>query len=639
MYKNYAFRTNFIICLIIVVGFSITSVISYRSNVDTLKKEAESVTRLASEGMMYQIDAIFAQSIHISLTMAHDSFLINFLSKENENLKNPGYTLNIREYLSAYRKKYNYDSVFLVSMQTDRYYNFSGVDRIVDHSNPENKWVRDFVASNQEFSLNIDNDKASHDTITVFVNCAVKNKNNETVGIVGVGFTVNSIQAMLMKYERQFAVKSYLVNPDGAIQISSSAQNVSSTDIYPAQAFAAVKNTLKKNSSEISDIWHSGHGIDGYAVTRYLPAPNLFLITDKNTSEIIRQIRIKYYTGAIVVGFTMIIVIFIVTTIIRRYKNKIISLTIAEELKYHAILQNATSQIYDSIVEFDITNDVACGEGTKRFMQQMGLKPNTSYSTMLQTIVAKHILPQHVGLYLKTFSPESIRAALQEQRNKLSCDFQCMQSNGEYIWFRETGYILRWAENDSIHIVICRQNIDNDKRQELNLQDMAQKDGLTGLYNKMTTESLIDRRLTEHHCSEGALALIMLDIDNFKELNDSLGHIAGDRIIQEFAQSLRTAFAPGDLVGRIGGDEFIVLTCQKNSDALGMQLDELCNCIRRTTYGGEGQHHLAASMGVALFPKDGRNFSELYARADAALYRAKQMGKDTYSFFEAAPEA
>ena len=228
---------------------------------------------------------------------------------------------------------------------------------------------------------------------------------------------------------------------------------------------------------------------------------------------------------------------------------------------------------------------------------------------------------------------------MQEQRNKLSCDFQCMQSNGVYIWFRETGYILRWAENDSIHIVICRQNIDNDKRQELNLQDMAQKDGLTGLYNKMTTEALIDRRLAEHHCSEGALAMIMLDIDNFKELNDSLGHIAGDRIIQEFAQSLRTAFAPGDLVGRIGGDEFIVLTCQQNSDALGMQLDELCNCIRRTTYGGEGQHHLAASMGVALFPKDGRNFSELYARADAALYRAKQMGKDTYSFFEAAPEA
>lgn len=637
MHKNYAFRTNFIICLIIVIGFSVTSVIGYRSNVDTLKKEAESVTRLASEGMMYQIDAIFAQSIHISLTMAHDSFLINFLSQERENLKNPAYTLNIREYLAAYRKKYNYDSVFLVSMQTDRYYNFSGVDRIVDHSNPENKWVREFIASNQEFSLNIDNDKAAHDTITVFVNCAVKNKNNETVGIVGVGFTVNTIQAMLIKYEQQFAVKSYLVNADGAIQISSSAQGRPAADIYTAQTFAAVKNTLKKNSTEISDTWYSGHGTDGYAVTRYLPAPDLFLITDKNTSEIIRQIRKKYYTGAIVVGFTMIIVIFIVTAIIRRYKNKIISLTIAEELKYHAILQNATSHIYESIVEFDITNDVACGEGTKKFMQQLGLKPNTSYSTMLQTIVAKHILPEHVNLYLQTFSPESIRTALQEQRNKLSCDFQCMQSNGQYIWFRETGYILRWAENDSIHIVICRQNIDHDKRQELSLQDMAQKDGLTGLYNKMTTEALIDRRLAEHQCDAGALAMIMLDIDNFKELNDSLGHVAGDRIIQEFAQSLRAAFAPGDLVGRIGGDEFIVLTCQQSSDALTTKLEELCKCIRHTTYGGEGQHHIAASMGVALFPLHGKNFSELYASADTALYRAKQTGKDTYTFFETVP--
>ena len=124
MHKNYAFRTNFIICLIIIVGFSITSVISYRSNVDTLKKEAESVTRLASEGMMYQIDAIFAQSIHISLTMAHDSFLINFLSQEHDNLNNPAYTQRIKEYLAAYRKKYSYDSVFLLSMQTDRYYNF-----------------------------------------------------------------------------------------------------------------------------------------------------------------------------------------------------------------------------------------------------------------------------------------------------------------------------------------------------------------------------------------------------------------------------------------------------------------------------------------------------------------------------------
>ena len=67
------------------------------------------------------------------------------------------------------------------------------------------------------------------------------------------------------------------------------------------------------------------------------------------------------------------------------------------------------------------------------------------------------------------------------------------------------------------------------------------------------------------------------------------------------------------------------------------KLEELCKRIRHTTYGGEGQHHLAASMGVALFSLHGNNFSELYASADAALYRAKQKGKDTYTFFETAP--
>lgn len=632
MHKNYAFRTNFFICLIIIIGFSVTSVISYRSNMDTLKKEAESVTRLASEGMMYQIDAIFAQSIHISQTMAHDSFLINFLSQEKENLKNPAYTQNIKEYLSAYKKKYNYDSVFLVSMQTDRYYNFTGVDRIVDHSIPENKWVRQFVASNNEFSLNIDNDKADHDTITVFVNCSVRNKNNDIVGIVGVGFKVNTVQAMLTKYEQQFAVQTFLMDENGVVQISSAGHGATS-DAFAQQTFAAVKNSLKKNNSDSSDIWYSANGVNGYAVTRYLPAPNLYLVTDKNTSEIIKQIRTKYYTGAIIVLFTTLIVILIVTTIIRRYKNKIVSLTISEELKYHTILQNATSQIYDSIIEFDITNNSACGEGTKRFLQQLDLKPCTSYSAMLETIVSKHIHPDHAALFLETFSPVAVRKALEENRNKLSCDFLYATHKGKYVWFRETGYVLRWAENDSIHIVICRQNIDKDKKLELSLQEMAQKDGLTGLYNKMTTHDLIEKRLATHECDRGLLAMIMLDIDNFKELNDSLGHVAGDRIIQEFAQRIRAGFDAEDIVGRVGGDEFVVLTLQQDEEALRRKADDLCRTIHSASFGGDA-HHLAASIGVAIFPRHGKTFGDLYARADAALYRAKQNGKNTFVVFD-----
>lgn len=630
MNKNYAFRTNFIICAIIIIGFSITSIISYRSNVDTLKKEAENVTRLASEGMMYQIDAIFAQSIHISLTMAHDSFLINFLSQEKENLRNPSYTQAIREYLAAYKKKYGYDSVFLVSTLTDRYYNFTGINRIVDRTAPENRWVDAFLAANQEFSLNIDNDKAAHDTITVFVNCSVKNSKGDIVGIVGVGFTVSTVKAMLAKYEQRFSVKSYLVDTDGDIRISSSGGGA---DTLTRQALAAVSGKLRKEKTDGSGIWHSGMGADGYAIARYLPAPNLYLVTDKDTSQIIRQIRRKYYTGAIVVLFTMLIVILVVTRIILNYKRKIISLTITEELKYHAILQNATSQIYDSIVEFDITGDTACGATSQNFLQRLGLKPDTSYSAMLQTIASKYIHPDHARQYFETFCPESVRQALQDHRSKLSCDFLLAQGEDGYTWFRETGYILQWGESESIHIVICRQNIDADKRQELSLQEMAQRDGLTGLYNKMTTEDRIEKRLREYREDDGLLALVMLDIDNFKLLNDSQGHLEGDRIIHEFARSLRASFDESDVVGRVGGDEFIVLTRQQDRETLSRRLEELCRNIRATSYGIDGKLHIAVSMGVALCPQHGNTFSKLYAGADAALYRAKQNGKDTFVFF------
>lgn len=631
MYKNYAFRTNAVICIIIIIGFSITSIIGYRSNVDTLKKEAESVTRLASEGMMYQIDAIFAQSIHISLTMAHDSFLINFLSQEKGNLNNAEYTQKIKEYLSAYKNKYNYDSVFLVSPQTDRYYNFHGIARIIDHSNPENNWVNTFLSSDKEYDLNIDKDKSAHDTITVFVNCSVKNSQGKAVGIVGVGFKVNTIQAMLASYERSFSVKTYLTDTTGSIQIASTAGETD--NLFTNPAYADIRNRLRKDSLTSNGIWYSSRETNGYAITRYLPAPNLYLTTDKNTSELIRHIRNKYYTGAVIVMLTMILVIGIVTTIIRRYKNKIISLTVAEELKYHSILQNATSQLYENIIEFDITNNIPCGEATKNYLLSLGLKPATTYSKMLDTIAKEHVHPDHAAAYRTMFSPQNIVAALERQQSRLQCTFLFTLEGGDYAWFRETAYILRWAENNSVHIVICRQNIDQEKRQELELEEKAQKDGLTGLYNKMTTESLIDARLAAPENAPNVYALVMFDIDNFKELNDSLGHAAGDRIIQEFARDIRAAFSPDDFVGRVGGDEFIVLARQDGKDSLRPHLETLCRGIREAARGERGEHHIAASIGVALFPQHGSNFAELYDKADIALYRAKQTGKNTVVIF------
>ena len=129
MKRNVLLRTNLLVCVVIVIGFITTSIISYRSNQGIFFKDIESVTALTSEGIHHQIDAVFIKPVNISLTMANDSLLKDFLYDEERRLDDKDFTDNMRTYLNAYREKYSYDSVFLASAQTRRYYYFNGLDR------------------------------------------------------------------------------------------------------------------------------------------------------------------------------------------------------------------------------------------------------------------------------------------------------------------------------------------------------------------------------------------------------------------------------------------------------------------------------------------------------------------------------
>lgn len=163
------------------------------------------------------------------------------------------------------------------------------------------------------------------------------------------------------------------------------------------------------------------------------------------------------------------------------------------------------------------------------------------------------------------------------------------------------------------------------------LQDLAMFDGLTHVYNRATAESKIANYL-EGAGKAKTHVLFIMDIDNFKMLNDNFGHIFGDFVLKEFAQRLKTLSAKQDIVGRIGGDEFIVLV--KNcSDFTRLQekAREIITNFCVTTDTGVNQP-ISISLGVALFDTDGRTFMELYKHADDALYRAKNQGKSQFSF-------
>ena len=173
-------------------------------------RDVERVSTLTSEGIYHQIDSIFTKPINISLTMANDSLLKTFLAEEEQSQGNTDFIENMRAYLLAYKNKYLYDSVFLVSTATNRYYHFSGLDRTLTPENPENDWYYTFLKAGQECTLNIDNDEASsaNNEITVFINCDIKGPDDTTMGVVGVGFRVDHIQSLLREYEENFGVRA-----------------------------------------------------------------------------------------------------------------------------------------------------------------------------------------------------------------------------------------------------------------------------------------------------------------------------------------------------------------------------------------------------------------------------------------------
>lgn len=172
------------------------------------------------------------------------------------------------------------------------------------------------------------------------------------------------------------------------------------------------------------------------------------------------------------------------------------------------------------------------------------------------------------------------------------------------------------------------------------LRIKADIDQLTGVCNKHAFEEYIETTLEERQRKETPFAVILLDIDNFKGVNDTLGHAYGDKVLTGVGEILRSTFGEQDCVGRIGGDEFCVclnLEKFKNTDYMPYISEKcslLCEAFHKNYTGDNGDYKISASIGVSVFPEHGDHFMKLYKHADTALYYSKKHGKDTYTVFK-----
>jgi diguanylate cyclase (GGDEF)-like protein len=167
------------------------------------------------------------------------------------------------------------------------------------------------------------------------------------------------------------------------------------------------------------------------------------------------------------------------------------------------------------------------------------------------------------------------------------------------------------------------------------LTQMAMVDTLTQLPNRRALMQHLEAATRRSERTGVGLAIAFIDIDNFKHINDSLGHHVGDLVLQEVAKCLVAAVRGCDEVARIGGDEFVALIedVKYDEDAVTI-LERMVDSIREVTIPGQTDLHVSASIGVAMFPRDG-NINQIVSAADAAMYRAKKDGKNQFRFFDA----
>ncbi len=255
-----------------------------------------------------------------------------------------------------------------------------------------------------------------------------------------------------------------------------------------------------------------------------------------------------------------------------------------------------------------------------------------SYSAIMDDLIENKIYHEDKKLFAETMMPEHLIKAHQQGQDEIVLEYRRRRDNHDFGWVRTIITTAQDAQTGDITAVVLVKDIDVEKQNQINLQHRAERDSLTGAYNKAMVQKSISNSLEED--SQGVL--LILDVDDFKHVNDEMGHLYGDAVLCKLVKIVKTTFRGEDLVGRVGGDEFIIFMRNNTLEPTVLQkADSLCKKIDSTSmWDGKSACHVSCSVGIAIAPQHGIHFDHLYHHADIALYSAKNKGKNTYSLYQ-----
>ena len=301
---------------------------------------------------------------------------------------------------------------------------------------------------------------------------------------------------------------------------------------------------------------------------------------------------------------------------------KRLQIRIQEEKERYELIEEISDDI---MFNYDVATDTL--ECSPKILRT--LRTATRVEDAIEYITYGNVLDHRdIPLFI-----EAVSNALSGKRINIF-DARIINQRNDAVWHRIKFASIFDGDGNAVRFIGTISDIDKEKKEKSRLIAQAETDQLTGFLNKVSTGLKINELLKEYPNEPGTMFLI--DIDDFKLLNDTYGHHEGDVFLREFTSKLTLAFRSTDILGRVGGEEFVVFVnglgdVKELVEEKAKEIEKICHSVKLEKAKDKV---MSCSIGVAIYPETGMDYNELFEKSDEAMYYVKKHGKNGYAFAE-----